>query len=110
MAKSNLENLVPALDLCKRLLGETFNHSALVWVRRFVEEDAEWHVVPRAQLDSMTYVEWFNAPTLEEIIVAMAAFINFDALSIKRPSRYSGDNLATAALKRWFDESGDHHA
>ena len=107
MAKSNLENLVPALDLCKRIPAGEFADSALIWRDvNGVYQD----VFPRDCGDSCDLVKpgaiLAPAPTLEEIIVAMAAFINFDALSIKRPSRYSGDNLATAALKRWFEEKG----
>ena len=103
-----LKNLVPPLKLCMEIPEpkKNFRDSYFAWIPRF-RGKGEWRYIayydlfPRPAINDSQCIP---APTLEEIIVAMADLIKFDALSIKRPSRYSDDNLATAALKRWIEE------
>ena len=72
MADKTLESLVPPLDLCNRLFA-AFNDSVLVWASDYAKPNPEWIVIPRSQLENMDYVEWRNAPTLAEIMMAIVA-------------------------------------
>ena len=72
MENKTLESLVPPMDLCKRLFAR-FDDSAMVWASDYTEPNPEWIVIPRRQLESMDYVEWCNAPTLAEIMMAIVA-------------------------------------
>ena len=68
---SNLESIVPPLELCKRIPAGEFEDSALVWTAhgvRSVEELSRLEFCKNLPIRKMT----FPAPTLEEILDALA--------------------------------------
>lgn len=62
---SNLESIVPPLELCKRIPAGEFEDSALVWVDSSTQNPGGVFVEPRRYDIDGTYRP---APTLEEII------------------------------------------
>ena len=124
MADKTLESLVPPLDLCNRLFA-SFNDSVLVWASDYTKPKPEWIVIPRRQLESMDYVEWRNAPTLEEIMAALARLELCPGIDLVvnikgevcgsvnaacRDVSFCGGSLAAAALRLWFDVKGRRDA
>ena len=120
MADKTLESLVPPLDLCNRLFA-AFNDSVLVWASDYTKPNPEWIVIPRSQLENMDYVEWRNAPTLNEILAALAdcgkkataeCITDSQGRHVFAADYYAGTytridrNPATAALRLWFDVKG----
>ena len=65
---SNLESIVPPLDLCKKIPAGEFEDSALVWYRFW----REYNVRPREQWIWPEEDRPVPAPTLEEILDALA--------------------------------------
>ena len=115
----NLEDIVPPLELCRKIPKGEFADSALVWhsgdyFKSYVEERCEGDVEHR----------WFGifpAPTLAEILAALdSALDNVEAFSTeprvlwcvkvdagKFTERSECDvNPATAALRLWLNVEG----
>nr|DAM90923.1 MAG TPA: hypothetical protein [Caudoviricetes sp.] len=118
---SNLENLVPPLELCKRIPAGEFEDSALVWVYDDVVEflcrtsgceqihKKEWqldHNHPRKIAIRRKYgQEIYPAPTLEEILEEIGKIETWDKMTIARITN-GKQSLTTNALKRWFEVKG----
>jgi len=68
---SNLESIVPPLELCKRIPAGEFEDSALVWVVKGDHEEC----APRTMFNAIPN-SWnvYPAPTLEEILDEMVSF------------------------------------
>ena len=111
---SNLENLVPPLDLCRRIPCGTFADSALVWYLDAHSPNSDIALVPR----SFAVPERsFPAPTLQEILAVIPSdsladfYINatdngykVDMIANNRSTTIAnGDNPATAALNVWLE-------
>ena len=128
-----LETLVPSLELCKKIPMGCFSDSALVFASDYTQENPSWTVIPRVQLGSMDYAEWFNAPTLEEIFAEIDAIgrcwpsaqyrentWRVECLYLpgyweydRSPCMYDAEcnrNAATAALKLWIKIKEQQHA
>lgn len=103
---SNLESIVPPVDMCKRIPAGEFEDSALVWVKSEKHfqaldvMDYEYNVVPRVE----TCGE-FPAPTLEEILEAIREIKTWDTMTITRITN-GKQSLTTNTLKRWFKLKG----
>jgi len=112
---SKLEDLVPPLDLCKRIPEGAFAESALVWVSDY----ENWYVVERDVADPDIAIP---APTLEEILTDLIVFCDEPVCFWQggwyvQASRYNGaqeeydmTNSATAALKLWLDVNKTYKA
>ena len=123
---SNLESIVPPLELCKRIPAGKFAESVLVW-----EEDScvfgklPPHVVPRVENTYHTILA--PAPTLPEIMAELTeVMIDYEYLDvcaymtsergnwgvqIMSVGRCANNaeidkNPAAAALRLWFDVEG----
>ena len=108
---SNLESIVPPLDLCKMIPAGEFENTALVW--DIHGKFDKWHVEKRVKR-SVRFGDYgrmssphadIPAPTLEEILEAYMEIKEWDTVTITRPV---GDNarLVDTALKRWFKGKG----
>lgn len=113
MAKSNLENIVPALDLCKRIPAGEFADSALVWTLPWGGNEAI--VETREAADEFAWRTVAPAPTLEEVLKELSGSIGRNALAtcskIDDELRFCVNYLdyeefsangADAALKVWL--------
>ena len=99
---SNLENLVPPLELCKQIPAGEFEDSALVWVVKGNEEEC----APRTMFNAIPN-SWkvFPSPTLDEILEAIGAVETWDTATITRPIGVN-TRIVDTALKRWFKVKG----
>ena len=113
----NIEDLVPPLELCKKIPEGAFADSALVWTLPFGSNEAI--VETRAAADEFAWGRVVNAPTLAEILSETAKFGKmatadcFISMIDGKPTftadchtRYYtkiGKNAAEEALKVWFD-------
>ena len=98
---SNLKNIVPPVDICKRIPAGEFVDSALVWVE---DEDGIELVMPR-EVAQYEHDEMIPAPTLEEILEAIDKVENWDTATIIRPIGVNM-RIVDTALKRWFKVKG----
>ena len=67
----SLENIVPPLELCKKIPEGEFEDSALVWVDGDLQNPNDIFVEPRRYAVEGTFIQ---APTLEEILDEMVSF------------------------------------
>ena len=103
---SNLESIVPPLELCKQIPEGEFEDSALVWEKSEKYFQAteiinyEYKVVARDESKG-----GFPAPTLEEVLEAIGKVENWDTATITRPIGVN-TRIVDTALKRWFEVKG----
>ena len=118
---SNLKNLVPPLELCKRIPAGEFEDAALVWVYDDVVgflcrtsgceqiHKKEWqleHNHPRKiAIRRKSGHEIYPAPTLAEILESIGEVETWDTMTMTRITN-GKQNLTTNALKRWFEVKG----
>ena len=118
---SNLESIVPSLELCKNIPAGEFEDSALVWVYDDVVgflcrtsgceqiHKKEWqleHNHPRKiAIRRKSGHEIYPAPTLAEILESIGEVETWDTMTIYRITN-GKQNLTTTALKRWFKVKG----
>lgn len=118
---SNLESIVPPLELCKRIPAGEFEDSALVWVYDDVVgflcrtsgceqiHKKEWQLVhnhPRKiAIRRKSGHEIYPAPTLAEIFESIGEVETWDTMTITRITN-GKQSLTTNALKRWFKVKG----
>ena len=124
MADKTLESLVPPLDLCKKIPEGAFADSALVWC---IMQDKVFGDKPKVIERTLADTQYFQrdskfpAPTLDEILAALADFGKKATAGCIRDSQgrhvfsagyYAGTYTridrtpATAALRLWFDVKG----
>lgn len=103
---SNLESIVPPVELCKQIPEGEFEDSALVWEKseKYFQAteiiDYEYKVVARDESKG-----GFPAPTLEEVLEAIGKVENWDTATITRPIGVN-TRIVDTALKRWFEVKG----
>ena len=118
---SNLESIVPPLELCKQIPAGEFEDSSLVWVYDDVVgflcrtsgceqiHKKEWqleHNHPRKiAIRRKSGHEIFPAPTLAEILESIGEVETWDTMTMNRITN-GKQNLTTNALKRWFKVKG----
>ena len=115
---SNLESIVPPLELCKQIPEGEFEDSALVWVK---DPDGIEMVLPR-EVAQFEHDEMVSAPTLEEIINELPdeyrdgrldigtyylEYITYDEFLVDG-AFFSNEpeGFAAAALRMWFKVKG----
>ena len=98
---SNLESIVPPLELCKQIPAGEFEDSALVWYRFWGEDN----VRPRDQWSGFNGERPAPAPTLEEVLEAIGKVEKWDTATITRPIGVNA-RIVDTALKRWFKVKG----
>ena len=114
---SNLESIVPPLELCKQIPAGELEDSALVWVYDDVVgflcrtsgceqiHKKEWqleHNHPRKiAIRRKSGHEIYPAPTLAEILESIVEVETWDMMTMTRITN-GKQNLTTNALKRWF--------
>lgn len=114
---SNLEDLVPALELCKQIPEGKFADSALVWHIELCSLDPA-HVSQR--FSPAICAVMYPAPTLQEILSCIDAIIDVSvhfhhrgefrfvwAKKLSNGQLVTQDNPATAALKLWLKEQNN---
>lgn len=99
---SKLKNLVPPVDMCKRIPAGEFEDSALVWVYGNTQNPDEVFVEPRRYAIDNTHCP---SPTLEEVLDAIGKIENWDTATITRPIGVNA-RIVDTALKRWFELKG----
>ena len=116
---SKLEDLVPPLELCKRIPAGEFGNSALVWANN---PKAGFQVMSRIFItfdDNCEHrYEGIPAPTLQEILDELARMGGCPSLNAILPVNWNvvysifagwnlicriGNNAAEAALKLWLE-------
>lgn len=103
---SNIESIVPPLELCRKIPSGEFEDSALVWEKseKYFQAteiiDYEYKVVARDESKG-----GFPAPTLEEVLDAIGKIENWDTATITRPIGVNA-RIVDTALKRWFKVKG----
>ena len=118
---SNLESIVPLVELCKLIPAGEFEDSALVWVYDDVVgflcrtsgceqiHKKEWqleHNHPRKiAIRRKSGHEIYPAPTPEEVPEAIGKVENWDTATITRPIGVN-KRIVDTALKRWFKVKG----
>lgn len=106
---SNLESIVPPLDLCEKIPAGEFEDSTMVWEKseKYFQAteiiDYEYKVVTRDESNG-----GFPAPTLEEVFDALE---DIGALFCKNWIRignqfYEYLTIAEEALRLWFKVKG----
>ena len=98
---SNLESIVPPLDLCKKIPEGEFRDSALVWCRVRGEDV----VCEREKWVGVFGMSPVPAPTIDEILEAIGAVETWDTMTIARITN-GKQSLTTNTLKRWFKVKG----
>lgn len=100
---SNLKSIVPPLDLCKKIPEWEFVDSALVYKERIgISRD---YLVKMREPEDISYkvesagVNYFPAPTLEEVLEAIGKVENWDTATITRPVGVN-TRIVDTALKR----------
>lgn len=99
---SNLESIVPPVELCKQIPEGEFEDSALVWVDGNTQNPFEVFVEPRRYAIDGTHCP---APTLAEILESIGGVETWDTMTIHRITN-GKQNLTTNSLKRWFKVKG----
>lgn len=105
-----LEKIVASLELCKLIPAGEFEDSVLVWRERIGNISRDDRVKIREPEDISYKVEsaevnYFPAPTLEEILESIGGVETWDTMTIPRIT--SGkQNLTTNALRLWFKVKG----
>ena len=108
---SNLESIVPSLDLCEKIPAGEFEDSALVW--DIHGKFDKWHVEKRVKR-SVRFGDYgrmssphadIPAPTLEEVLEAIGEVENWDTAMITKPIGVNA-RIVDTALKRWFEVKG----
>ena len=108
---SNLESIVPPLELCKQIPAGEFEDSALVW--DIHGKFDKWHVEKRVKR-SVRFGDYgrmspphadIPAPTLEEILESIGGIETWDTMTIARITN-GKQSLTTNTLKRWFKLKG----
>lgn len=107
---SNLTDLVPPLELCRKIPAGEFADSAFVWINTALKGMT---VYVNSKLVKDNLAEKYPAPTLQEIMAELTelqdAFrVEFEdgrTMWMVADSGYE-DNAATAALKAYFREKG----
>ena len=122
---SNLERIVPPLELCKRIPAGEFEDSALVW--DIHGKFDKWHVEKRVKR-SVRFGDYgrmssphadIPAPTLEETMTSLLTYgwlvkidcrIQLDTLiefySEKQSKTEFGNTASETALRLWFKVKG----
>lgn len=115
---SNLESIVPPVELCKQIPEGEFEDSALVWVDGNTQNQNSVFVEPRRYAIDGTHRP---APTLEETITTLLTYgwlvkidcrIQLDTFvelySRTSNMRYAeyGPSACDAALRLWFKVKG----
>lgn len=115
---SNLESIVPPVELCKLIQEGEFEDSALVWVD---DQDGIETVLPRdvAQFKLFDVYHMVPAPTLEEIITSLLTYgwlvkidcrIQLDTCiefySKKQRQTEFGNTASETALRLWLNVKG----
>jgi hypothetical protein len=109
------KDLVPPLELCKKIPAGEFEDSAFEWFSNY--HFGGWLVEKRGFADAFTdNGELYPAPTLQEImaeiqfaqvsIFANGSFVIHPRFGKKRNVRCYDDNAATASLKLWLKLKG----
>lgn len=101
---SNLESIVPPVELCKQIPAGEFEDSALVWVE---DEDGIELVMPR-EVAQYEHDEMIPAPTLGEILhspAGLGADFLMREFQIGNKS-YCYPTGAEEALRLWFKVKG----
>ena len=98
---SNLENIVPPLELCKQIPVGEFEDSALVWCR----VRGEGVVCQREHWVGVFGMSPVPAPTLEEVLEEIGKVENWDTATITRPIGVNA-RIVDTAMKRWFEVKG----
>lgn len=102
---SDLESIVPSLELCREIPVGEFEDSALVWV---YDMAAIGKVMPR-EMVQFEGTWMIAAPTLEEILEEIGKEIekveDWDTVTITRPVGVTTRVIDTA-LNRWFKVKG----
>lgn len=106
---SALERIVPPLELCKQIPAGEFRDSVLVWKERIGNSrDA---LVKIREPEDISYkvesveVNYFPAPTMDEILEAIGEIENWDTMTMTRITG-GKQSLTTNTLKRWFKMKG----
>lgn len=103
---SNLESIVPPLELCKLIPAGEFKDSALVWEKSEKHfqaidvMDYEYKVVTRDESKG-----GFPAPTMDEILEGIGGIETWDTMTIARITN-GKQSLTTNTMKRWFKVKG----
>ena len=103
---SNLESIVPPVELCQHIPAGEFEDSAMVWEKteKYFQAteiiDYEYKVVARDESKG-----GFPAPTLAEILESIGEVETWDTMTMTRITN-GKQNLTTNALKRWFKVKG----
>lgn len=104
-----LEELVPPLELCKKIPTGEFKDSCFVWAQMYRYEECQ--VIPRKIV--VCDLRTAPAPTLQEIMQELdplqdAFFADFDDGTRAWMVADSGyeSNAATAAIKAWLGKKG----
>lgn len=118
---SNLESIVPPVELCKQIPAGEFEDSALVWVY----DDVVGFLCRTSGCEQIHKKEWqleqnhprkiairrkcgqeiYPAPTLAEILESIGGVETWDTMTIYRITN-GKQNLTTNTLKRWFKVKG----
>lgn len=98
---SNLESIVPPLELCKQIPAGEFEDSALVWCRVRGKDV----VCEREHWVGVFGTSPVPAPTLEEVLEAIGKVEHWDTVTITRPIGAT-TRIVNTALKRWFKVKG----
>lgn len=110
---SNLEGIVPPLDLCKQIPVGTFFDCTLAWINIGDITTANWMVVPRSHglIYALGGHHITSAPTLVEIMAKLPKCVEYrwfdDGFYPSHPKHYAGDfadpDPTAAALKLWLE-------
>lgn len=102
---SNLESIVPPLELCKQIPEGEFEDSALVWVDGSTQNPNDIFVEQRRYAIEGTHRP---APTLEEILDAIGDLgASFCTNGIQIDNQfYEYPTSAEEALRQWFKVKG----
>lgn len=118
---SNLESIVPSLELCKNIPAGELEDAALVWVY----DDVVGFLCRTSGCEQIHKKEWqlqnnhprkiatrrkcgqeiYPAPTLAEILESIGGVETWDTMTIARITN-GKQSLTTNALKRWFKVKG----
>lgn len=109
----SLENIVPSPDLCKKIPAGEFEDSVLMWRERIGNISRDDRVKIREPEDISYKVEsaevnYFPAPTLEEILNEMVSFrASFCVHGMAIGNNFYGyPTSAEEALRLWFKVKG----
>lgn len=99
----NLENLVPPLELCKKIPQYIFPKSIFVYIKRINGVE----VMTRSRYAYLSHLPAYNAPTMQEIMAAIPYCRIYkkkrgNFVAVHEKIRVYDSNGATAALKLWL--------